>query len=67
MGRTFLSLVYRWPVEQIKREATSTEECRQMDVIIERTTETAPIPHRRQRFRSQCSSSHLCDASRSPM
>lgn len=67
MEKTFLSLVCRWPVEQLKREAAGTEDCRQMDAIIERITETAPLPHRRQRFRIQCSSSHLCDASRSPM
>lgn len=53
MEKTFLSLVCRWPVEQLKREAAGTEDCRQMDAIIERITETAPLPHRRQRFRIQ--------------
>lgn len=48
--RVFFSLVYRWPVEQIKREAAGTEERRQMDAIIERITETAPLPHRRHKI-----------------
>lgn len=53
MEKTFLSLLYRWPVEQIKREAAGTKEHRQMDAIIERITETVPLPHGRQRSRIQ--------------
>lgn len=53
MEKTFLSLLYRWPVEQIKREAAGTKERRQMDAIIERITETVPLPHGRQRSRIQ--------------
>lgn len=56
MEKTSLSLFSRWPVEQIKREAAGTEECRQMDA---RIIETEPLPHRRLRFRLQCSSSSL--------
>lgn len=59
MEKTSPPLFYRWPVEQIKREAAGTEECRQMDAIIERIIETEPLPHRRLRFRLQCSSSYL--------
>lgn len=42
--KTFLSLVYRWPVEQIKREAAGTEERSKMDATVEGKTETAPPP-----------------------
>lgn len=59
MEKTSLSLIYRWPVEQIQREAAGTKERRQMDTTIERIVETEPLPHRRQRFRLQRSSSHL--------
>ncbi len=50
LKKTFLSrFFYRWPVEQTKREAAGTEECRRMDAILEVLIETEPLLHRGQR------------------
>lgn len=45
-----LSLFYRWPVDQIKREVAGTEECRQMEAMLERLIEAEPLLRRGQRF-----------------
>ena len=43
---TFLFFFYRWPVDQTKREAAGTEECRRMDAMLEGLIETETLLHR---------------------
>lgn len=48
MAKAFLSLFYRWPVDQIKKEEAGTEECGRMDAMLGRLVETEPLLHRGQ-------------------
>lgn len=50
LKKAFLSrFFYRWPVDQTKREAAGTEECRRVDAMLEGLIETEPLLHRGQR------------------
>lgn len=50
LKQRFLSFFfYRWPVEQTKREAAGTEECRRMDAMLGGLIETELLLHRGQR------------------
>lgn len=46
----FFFFFYRFTVDQIKREAAGTEECRGMDAMLERLIDTEPLLHRGQTF-----------------
>lgn len=43
---SFSFFFYRWPVDQTKREAAGTEECRRMDVMLGGLIETESLLHR---------------------
>lgn len=38
--------MWRWRVEQTKRETAGTEECRRLDAMLEGLIETEPLLHR---------------------
>lgn len=40
---------YRWPVDETKREAAGTEECRRIDAMFERLIKAEPLLYRGRR------------------